>query len=96
MSKEWLRVQKPVHSSKHWTDVESVSRLWILPELGSRRVDRITNGDVFQVRSNMLEAGRSPVTVNDMLKILKLLVNFSVKQGSLKALPFKVEFLKVR
>jgi integrase len=96
LRKEWLRVQKPVHSAKHWTDVESVSRLWILPELGSRRVDRITNGDVFQVRSKMLEAGRSPVTVNDMLKILKLLVNFSVKQGTLKVLPFKVEFLKVQ
>jgi len=93
---EWLRVQKPVHSSKHCTDVESVSRLWIIPELGSRRVDRITHGDVFQVRSKMLEAGRSPVTVNDMLKILKLLVNFAVKQGTLKALPFKVEFLKVQ
>ena len=93
---QWLRIQKPVHSPKHWTDVESVSRLWILPDLGSRRLDRITNGDVFQVRSRMLEAGRSPVTVNDMLKILKLLVNFAVRQDSLKALPFKVEFLKVQ
>jgi integrase len=44
----------------------------------------------------MLEAGRSPVTVNDMLKILKLLVNFAVKQGHLKSLPFKVDFLRVQ
>lgn len=76
--------------------MESVSRQWILPDLGNRRLDRLTNGDVFRVRSNMLTAGRAPVTVNDMLKILKLLVNFAVKQDLLKALPFKVEFLKVQ
>ena len=28
----------------------------------------------------MLEAGRSPVTVNDLLKILKRIGNFAVKQ----------------
>ena len=93
---QWLKTFKAVHSAKHWTDVESVSRLWLLPDLGSRRLDRITNPDVVQIRSKMLESGRSPVTVNDALKILKLLVNFAVKQGLLKALPFKVEFMRIQ
>jgi integrase len=44
----------------------------------------------------MLEAGRSPVTVNDMLKILKLLGNFAIKQGYIKQLPFMVQFLRVQ
>ncbi|WP_306599191.1 tyrosine-type recombinase/integrase [Geothrix sp. 21YS21S-2] len=92
----WLQVHKPVHSAKHWYDVEMVSRIWLLPNLENRRVDRITNADVYQVRSKMLEAGRSPVTVNDMLKILKLLINFAIRQGYLKSLPFKVAFLKTQ
>jgi hypothetical protein len=43
----------------------------------------------------MVEAGRSPVTVNDMLKILKLLGNFAVKQGHINQFPFRIQFLKV-
>jgi integrase len=94
--KDWLGVHKPVQSPRHRVDVEMVSRLWILPQLGATRLDRINTGDVLRLRSRMLEAGRSPVTVNDMLKILKFLVNFAVKRGDLKALPFRVEFLEVQ
>lgn len=93
---EWLRIHKAVFSTKHWRDVETVSRLWILPTIGNRRIDRITSGDALWLRSHMLEAGRSPVTVNDMLKILKLLGNFAIKQGYIKQLPFRVQFLRVQ
>jgi integrase len=93
---EWLRIHKAVHSKKHWRDVETVSRLWIIPSIGTRRIDRITPGDALLLRSHMLEAGRSPVTVNDMLKILKLIGNFAVKQGYIKQLPFRVQFLRVQ
>jgi len=92
----WLRSHKAVHSPKHWREVATVSRLWLIPKVGTRPVDRITSGDVLMLRSRMLEAGRAPVTVNNMLKVLKLLVNFAVKQGHLKALPFRVEFLRVQ
>lgn len=94
--RQWLKFHKPVHSAKHWTDVESVSRLWLLPNLGDKRMDRITQADVYRVRARMLRAGPAPVTVNDMLKILKLLVRFAVKLGHLDALPFRIEFLKVQ
>ncbi|WP_005037649.1 hypothetical protein [Holophaga foetida] len=59
-------------------------------------MDKISTGDVTLLRAKMLEAGRSPVYVNDMLKILKLLVGFAVKQDILKKLPFRVQFLKVQ
>jgi len=85
-----------VHSHKHWKDVETVSRLWLLPALRTIRVDRITTGNAAILRTKMLEAGKSPVTVNDMLKILNLLGNFAVRQGHLTNLPFKVQFLKIQ
>jgi len=93
---EWLRIHKPVHSRKHLKDVETVSRLWILPHLRTQRMDRISSGDALHLRSAMLEAGRSAVSVNDMLKILKLLGNFAVRQGYITTLPFKVQFLRVQ
>jgi len=96
VQRDWLKIHKAVYSKKHWTDVECVSRLWILPALGTRRVNQITSGDVLLLRTKMLEAKRSPVTVNDMLKILKLLVNFTVKQGLLKSIPFRIEFLRIQ
>jgi len=94
--KEWLEVNRAVHSPKHWQDVESVTRNWILPDLGSRRVDKVTTGDVQALRTKMLEAGRSPVTSNDMLKILKLLLNFAVKRGHLKQISAQFEFQRVQ
>jgi integrase/recombinase XerC len=93
---EWLRIHKAVFSPKHWKDVELVSRLWILPELRSQRIDRVTSGHALVLRSRMLEAGRAPVTVNDMLKILKLLGNYAVKQDYITRLPFRVQFLRVQ
>lgn len=93
---EWLKIHKAVHSPKHWKDVETVSRIWILPAFRTHRMDRVSTGDAMLLRSKMLEAGRSPVTVNDMLKILKLLGNFAVRQGHISKLPFRVQFLKVQ
>jgi integrase/recombinase XerC len=93
---QWLQVHKSVHSYKHWKDVEMVSRNWILPSIGSKPVNRVTNGDVSGLRSKMLGVGRSPVTINDVLKIIKLLGRYAIKLGSIRELPFQVEFLKVQ
>jgi integrase len=93
---QWLQAHKAVHSVKHWKDVEMVSRLWILPVIGSKPVNHVATGDVSRIRSKMLDAGRSRVTVNDALKIVKLLGRFAIKLGTIKELPFRVEFLKVQ
>ena len=93
---KWLKTHKTVHSRKHWEDVERVSRNWLVPAIGSRRLNHIRSEDVAMLRSRMLEAGRSPVTVNDALKILKLLCKFAVKLGLLRDLPFQTQFLRVQ
>lgn len=94
--KAWLEVHRAIHSLKHCREVQSVTGNWILPAVGTRRVDKITTKDVQELRSRMLEAGRSPVTTNDALKILKLLLNFAVKRGHLKQIPAQFEFLRVQ
>ncbi len=93
---QWLKVHKAVHSKKHWDDVERVSRNWLLPTMGGKRVDQIQTEDVARVRSRMLEAGRSPVTFNDALKILKLLCRYALSLGALRELQFRSEFIRVQ
>lgn len=92
----WLALHRQVHSYRHWQQVESITRTWIQPTLGSRRVDRITTGDVLQLRTDCLGKGKSPVTVNNVIKTLKLLLGFAVKQGLLEKLPAQFEFLKIQ
>ena len=94
--KQWLQNHKGVHSRKHWVDVESVSRNWLLPSLGTKKIDHISTEDVSRIRSRMLEAGRSPGTVNDALKILKLLCRYAVHLDTIKEISFRIEFLKVQ
>ena len=93
---QWLLVNKAIHSQKHLREVESVSRNWILPVLGTSLINRVTTAQVQKLRSKMLEAGRSRVTVNDVLKIVKLLGRFAIKQGSTRELSFRIEFFKVQ
>jgi integrase len=94
--KEWLEAHRAVYSQKHCQEVESVTRNWILPALGSRRVDKVVTEDVQSLRAKMVDAGRSPVTVNDMMKILKLLLKFAVKRGHLKQVSAQFDFLRVQ
>jgi integrase len=93
---QWLKEHRGVHSEKHWHQVERFTRIWLFPAFGRRRVNQIRTEDVARLRTRMLEAGKSPVTVNDALKILKLLCRYAMKLGSLRELPFRVEFLRVQ
>lgn len=73
LAPQWLEAHRGIHSQKHLNQVERFCRIWLLPAFGSVRIDRIQNEDVARVRSEMLAAGKNPVTVNEALKILKLL-----------------------
>ena len=96
LRRSWLELHQKVHSHRHWQHVESITRIWILPTLGNRKVDKITTGDVLQLRTDCLREGKSPVTVNNVLKTLKLLLGFAVKRGHLKQVSAQFEFLKIQ
>jgi len=94
--REWGKVHQKVHSHRHIRNVEDHARLWLLPKLGSTRVDRITTVDVLGVRNHLLEFGRSPVTANNLLRILRLLCGYAIKVHYLERLPFAVNPLRVQ
>lgn len=93
---EWLRLNQGCLSIKHLTRTEQISRIWLLPRLGSTPINRIMTSDALAVRSVVLEAGRSQVTANNILRTLKLLLNFAVKMQYLERNRCKVTFLRVQ
>ena len=96
ITKEWLRVHQRVHSRKHLLSVEQHTRIWILPALGTTRIDRIRAADVFALRSRMLGKEKSITTVNNAQKVLKLIVGYGLKMGYLDHVPFHLPMLRVQ
>jgi hypothetical protein len=64
----WQTAHKGIHSHHHLQSVEGSVRLWILPSLGDLRIDRVTTAMMESVRQRMLDAERSPVSANLMIR----------------------------
>lgn len=77
-------------------NIEQFTRLWLLPELGTTRIDRVKASDVLTIRSLMLEKGRSITTVNNAHKVLKLILGYGIRVGYLDRMPFRVSMLKAQ
>lgn len=56
------------------TSVERLLRLWILPQLGARRIDAMRTADFSAVRLAMTTAGRNPKTINNALVVLGAMI----------------------
>lgn len=94
--REWLKVHGETYSPRHCGNVRQMAKVWILPALGTTRVDLITNAQMVELRSRMLNAGLSPTSANDMLRIVKLLCGYAVRIGYLQRIPFAIRPLKVQ
>ena len=79
LASEWMKVHKRIHGNRHLQSVDQHARIWLLPRLGTTRIDRIRVTDVLALRNAMLEQGKSIATVNNAHKVLKLLVGYAVK-----------------
>lgn len=94
--KLWLDAHRSIHSAKHLTSVEGIIRLWVLPRLGCTRIDRVTTPMILEVRQGVLDAGRSPLTANLLVRSVRLLWNFAIRLGYLERRPFEVVEQKVQ
>lgn len=93
---EWFSCHRPSHSVKHCRSVESIAKTWLLPDLGTTRIDEIQARQVLSIRSAVLDAGRSVVTANNVTRTLKLLLGFGVKLGYLEKLPVRLKALRAQ
>ena len=93
---KWLEVHRTVFSAKHLESVEGSMRIWVLPSLGDRRIDMVNTQDMLNARQGILDAGRSPVTANLMVRTVRLLWGFAIKLGYLETRPFQFGQIKVQ
>lgn len=63
---DWLEDLKLTTSTSNWQPIESRWRLYILPEIGSRRVDAVTDGQLQKIIDKQHAAGRSKKTLQNM------------------------------
>lgn len=92
----WRSSHERVFSPKHLVSVECIYRRWIQPRLGSRRVDQIAGRDVGSLRADVLAEGRSGRYANNILQVLRLLLNYAVKMGVLRAVPVQIRMHKLQ
>jgi len=93
---EWFQANRGCLSQKHLTRTEQIARIWLLPRLGSLAVNRIRTTDALSIRTLVLDAGRSLVTANNVLRTLKLLLNFAAKMQYMERNRCKCMLLKVQ
>jgi integrase len=71
--------------------IEAILRLHLVPTLGSRRLDAITNEQVQRLKLAL--ADRAPKTVNNVLTVLSTLLKKAVEWGEIERLPCAIKVL---
>lgn len=76
---------------------ESTVNVHILGAFGNTPLEKITRLDIEKLKNDMTSAGSAPATVNKVLAIMALVINFTIKHGLWNGpSPMKgVKFLKV-
>lgn len=92
----WWKTNQAAFSKKHLVSAECRYRRWIKPSLGTTRVDQIKADSVMQLRSQLLEAGRSGRYANNTLELLRALMRFAVRVGNIEQMPFQVKPLRLQ
>lgn len=54
---QWLTITQAKHRPKTWQTNQSTIRRWIVPQIGHRRLDKLTPGDMRTVTKAMTDAG---------------------------------------
>lgn len=72
---------------------QSILRLHLIPHLGSKPLDRITNEQVQQIK--LLLHDKSPKTVNNVLSVLGVLLKQAVEWGVLDRMPCSIRLMRV-
>ena len=79
------------HKPSGIATVESILKWHLVPTLGPKRLDAITNEQVQRLRLAL--ANRAPKTVNNVLTVLSTLLKRAVEWGELQRLPCTIKLL---
>jgi hypothetical protein len=79
------------HRPSGIASIQSILRWHLVPTLGPRRLDAITNEQVQRLKLALSE--RAPKTVNNVLTVLSMLLKKAVEWGELERLPCVIKLL---
>lgn len=77
----WLVNQRVAVASTSFVRWETLIRRYIAPAIGERPVTRLTSTDVQRVRDRAISAGLAPVTVGQILGVLRMILRSAVRDG---------------
>ena len=72
---------------------ESILRVHLLPRLGAKRLDAITNEDVQRLKGALQK--KAPKTVNNVLTVLSVLLRTAVEWKAIDLMPCTIRLVKV-
>lgn len=93
---QWFKNHQAVFSVKHLVPVECIYRNWLHPRLGVVKIDQIGGNAIDALRSEAITSGRSARYANNILQVLRLLLNYGVKTGSIKEVPIKIRMSRIQ
>ena len=70
---------------------ESILRVHLIPQLGSKKLDAVTTEDVQRLKQYL--SGRAPKTVNNALTVLNTLLRKAVEWGVIEVMPCRIRLL---
>jgi hypothetical protein len=79
------------HKPSGIASIESILKWHLVPTLGAKRLDAITNEQVQRLKLALSE--RAPKTVNNVLTVLSALLKKAVEWGELERMPCAVKLL---
>ena len=87
---DWCRSERQKESGIRRK--ESVLRVHLLPLLGDKRLDGITNEDVTRLKATM--AGKAASSVNNTLTVLSRLLKLATEWNLIPEVPCRIKFLR--
>ena len=78
---QWLDGLKTIRRKSTVAKYEGQLRNHILPEFGDKRIDEISNNDIISFSQKLLEKGKKPRTVADIISRMRTIRKFSLLHG---------------
>ncbi|MCA1707902.1 MAG: site-specific integrase [Actinobacteria bacterium] len=87
VAESWLESIETRRKPKTVEGYERLLRVHVLPAFGSRRVGTITYGDVDRFVRSIELLGRRPGTVRNAFFVLKMVLDYAIRDGNLRVNP---------
>lgn len=88
---EYFETKKLTTSKSNWRKIESFGRIWILPEIGNKKIQTINEQYLQNVINKMYSAGRSKKYISSLMSTITEFIKYCRKKQVTSLLPENLE-----